>query len=392
MLSDKVAILGGAAKYDVCASSASTQQKISQASLGRAAPSGVCHSFTPDGRCISLFKVLMTNECSKDCTYCPNRIQRDIPRASFSAEELSTLFLDLYRRNYVEGLFLSSGVKGSCQSSMSEMLKTAEILRYQHKFGGYIHLKILPGCKSEFIDQAASLANRISLNMEVPNQHRMSMLSHSKDFQRDLITPMASIAKVLGKHPGTTHTTQYIVGAAGESDLEILRSTTDLYNEYRLKRAYFSAFQPVEQTPLAGRPSAPLMRENRLYQSDFLMRLYGFRLDDLVFDQAGDLDLTLDPKLMFAIKNPGMFPLEINKASFQQLLRVPGIGPRSAERIIKVRRQFRLTMPTELKNIGVVIKRALPYVTINGKHFANLNWLAKPRKEEFKQLSLWGIN
>lgn len=389
MLTDKIAILGAAAKYDVCASSSSTQQKIGKSSLGRAAPSGVCHSFTPDGRCISLFKVLMTNECLKDCAYCPNRVQRDIPRTSFSAEELSTLFLDLYRKNYVEGLFLSSGVKDNCHSSMTDMLKTVEILRHKHKFGGYIHLKILPGCQSELIEQAAGLANRISLNMEVPNQQRLSTLSQTKSFQRDLLDPMATIAKVLGSHPGTTHTTQFIVGATGESDHEILHSTTNLYAKYQLKRAYFSAFQPVEQTPLATRPSAPLIRENRLYQSDFLLRLYGFRLEDLVFDSSGDLDLTLDPKLMFAIKNPALFPIEVNKASFAQLLRVPGIGPRSAERILKLRRQFNLTMPTELKNLGVVTKRALYYLTINGKHFANLNWLAKPRKEAFQQISLW---
>lgn len=390
MLADKVTLLGEAAKYDVCASSASHQQKISKAKLGRAVPSGVCHSFTPDGRCISLFKILMSNECLKDCTYCPNRVQRDIPRASFTAEELSSLFLDLYRRNYVEGLFLSSGVKSSCQSSMAEMLKTAEILRYKYKFGGYIHLKILPGCKEDAIQQAALLANRISLNIEVPNQNRLKTLSNTKDFQRDLLSPLSNIATILEKHPSTTHTTQYIIGATGESDQEILYSTSDLYANYRLKRAYFSAFQPVEHTPLEKLPSTPLLRENRLYQSDFLMRLYGFTLTDLIFDHQGNLDLTLDPKLMYAIKNPHLFPIEINKASYQQLLRIPGIGPLSAERIISIRRQFHLTTPSELKNLGVVIKRALNYITINGKIFANLNWLAKPRSEEFVQLSLWG--
>jgi putative DNA modification/repair radical SAM protein len=391
VLLDKVTILGEAAKYDVCASSASPHQKIKRAQIGHAAPSGVCHSFTPDGRCISLFKILMTNECSKDCAYCPNRVQRDIPRTSFSADELSTLFLDLYRRNYVEGLFLSSGVKHNCQSSMTEMLKAAELLRYKHKFGGYIHLKILPGCGEDFIRQAARLANRVSLNMEVPNSHRLTTLSRSKDFQRDLMSPMSTIAKILGETPGTTHTTQYIVGATGESDQEILHSATTLYTGYRLKRAYFSAFQPVENTPLEGQPSAPLIRENRLYQSDFLMRQYGFDLDDFVFDQLGNLDLTLDPKLMYAIKNPQLFPLEINKATYNQLLRVPGIGPTSAERILKVRRQFRLTTSDELKNLGVVTKRALYYVTINGRHFTNLNWVCKPRPEQFQQLSLWGV-
>jgi putative DNA modification/repair radical SAM protein len=333
----------------------------------------------------------MSNECLKDCAYCPNRVQRDIPRTSFSPEELSTLFLDLYRRNYVEGLFLSSGVKKSCQSSMTEMLETAEILRSKHKFGGYIHLKILPGCGEDVIRQAALLANRISLNIEVPNQNRLLTLSKTKDFKRDLLLPLASIAKILEKYPKTTHTTQYIIGATGESDQEILSSSGDLYMNYRLKRAYFSAFQPVEHTPLAELPSTPLLRENRLYQSDFLIRLYGFQLADLIFDQQGNLDLTLDPKLMYAVKNPHLFPIEVNKASYQQLLRIPGIGPRSAERIVSLRRQFRLTAPSELKNLGVVMKRAVHYITINGRNFANLNWLTKPRSEEFSQISLWGV-
>lgn len=391
MFADKVTLLGEGAKYDVCASCASTGQKITNAKLGRTMPSGVCHSFTPDGRCISLFKILMSNECIQDCAYCPNRVQRDIPRASFSAEELSGLFLDLYRRNYVEGLFLSSGVKGNCRSSMWEMLKATEILREKHKFGGYIHLKILPGCSEEEIRQAARMANRISLNIEVPDQSRLATLSKTKDFARDLLSPLGSIAAVVEQHPGTTHTTQYIVGATGESDVEILCSTSNLYTNYRLKRAYFSAFQPVAHTPLADTDPAPLLRENRLYQSDFLLRLYGFQVNDLIFDQRGNLDLTLDPKLLFAVSNPQLFPLEINKASLQQLLRIPGIGPRSAERIISVRRQFRFTTPLELKNLGVVIKRALCYITINGKSFSKLHWLDKPRPEEFVQLSLWGV-
>lgn len=391
MLAEKVSLLGEAAKYDVCASSASCQPKISKNGLGRTMPSGVCHSFTPDGRCISLFKILMSNECQQDCVYCPNRVQRDIPRASFSAEELSTLFLDLYRRNYVEGLFLSSGIKSSCQSSMCEMLKTVEILRHKHKFNGYIHLKILPGCGDDIIRQAVLLANRVSLNIEVPNQTRLTALSKTKDFQRDLLSPLARIAGILAEHPGTTHTTQYIIGATGESDQEILNSANHLYSNYQLKRAYFSAFQPVEHTPLAVLPSTPLQRENRLYQSDFLLRLYSFQPSDLIFDQQGNLDLTLDPKLMYAVQNPQLFPMEINKASYQQLLRIPGIGPRSAERIISVRRQFRLNSPEELKNLGVVIKRALHYITINGKNHTALNWLAKPRAADFVQLSLWGV-
>lgn len=391
MFADKITLLGEGAKYDVCASCASTGQKIGKAKIGRTTPSGVCHSFTPDGRCISLFKILMSNECIKDCAYCPNRVQRDIPRASFRAEELSTLFLDLYRRNYVEGLFLSSGVKDNCRASMAEILKTAEILRGKHKFDGYIHLKILPGSSENEIQQAARLADRVSLNIEVPNQNRLTALSKTKDFARDLLAPLTSISSLIEQYPGTTHTTQYIIGATGESDQEILHSVSDLYANYRLKRAYFSAFQPVAHTPLAEIPATPLLRENRLYQSDFLLRLYGFQLTDLIFDQQGNLDLTFDPKLLFAISNPHLFPQEINTASYQQLLRIPGIGPRSAERIIRVRRQFRFTTPLELKNLGVVLRRTIRYITINGKSFANLHWLNNPRPEEFVQLSLWEV-
>lgn len=387
---DKLKILGEGAKYDVCASTASKVQKKGNWDIGAASPSGVCHSFTPDGRCISLFKVLLTNYCEKDCAYCPNRAGRDVARAKFAADELAGLFMDFYRRNYVEGLFLSSGVTHSTGHTMSEMLKVAELLRSRYKFGGYIHLKILPGASGSDVAAAIGFANRVSLNMEAPSAAHLARLSRTKSFDGEILDGLAKIRNHLKEQPGVSHSTQYIVGAAQEADRDILQSVTRLYGQYNLKRAYFSAFQPVDGTPLATIGQTPLIRENRLYQSDFLLRLYGFAYSDLVFEPNGNLDLELDPKLAFALKHPELFPLEINKASFNDLLKVPGLGPRSAAKIVRVRREHRLTQPAELKNAGLVLKRALSFITINGRFFGDRSKLAKPSRQNYTQLSLWG--
>lgn len=386
---EKLSILGQAAKYDICASTSSGAKKINNPILGSPVASGVCHSFTPDGRCISLLKVLMTNECQKDCGYCFNRVQRDIPRTSFEAEELSKIFIELYKRNYVEGLFLSSGIKQSTTHSMEEMLKTSEILRTRYRFGGYIHLKILPGSRSDLIQQASQYANRISLNLEVPNESRLKRVSKKKDFQKELLTPLSAIAKTVKEQPGLTHTTQFVVGAAQETDVEILSCVTTLYKKYYLKRSYFSAFQPLSGTPLENLPPVPLKRENRLYQADFLLRKYSFQVKDLIFNETGNLDLTLDPKLLFAIKNPQLFPLEINLASCEELLKIPGIGPQSTQKIMRLRRQFTFTSLEQLKNIGVVIKRAAPFITIAGKKFDSFHWQINPDPQHFTQISFW---
>ncbi|MFZ5352802.1 MAG: putative DNA modification/repair radical SAM protein [Bacillota bacterium] len=384
----KLKILGEAAKYDICSSTASTK-KIANSEIGNPLPSGICHSFTPDGRCVSLFKVLMTNECEKDCSYCPNRVQRDVPRVSFNPQELSKLFMEFYERNYVEGLFLSSGVRHGMSKTMDDMLKTVEILRYKYRFGGYIHLKILPGTTQEYIEQAAMLSNRISINLEAPNSNRLTVLSKSKNFETELLKPISIVADTLKNHRSVTHTTQYIVGAAGESDSEILRSVTSLYSSYNLKRAYFSAFQPVPDTPLQYLTSTPMIREHRLYQSDFLMRLYDFKYEDLVFDVKGNLDSALDPKLMYAVRNSQLFPMEINSASYDMLLRVPGIGPKSALKIVRARRQYRFVYPTDLKNMGISLKRCLKFITINGKHYDNLSWVLNPCLQEYEQLNMF---
>lgn len=387
---DKLKILGEGAKYDVCASTASRTSKVKNASLGKTMPSGVCHSFTPDGRCISLFKVLLTNYCERDCAYCPNQAGLDIPRVRFTPEELAKLFLEFYRRNYVEGLFLSSGMWHSSQSTMSETIKVAEILRTRYKFDGYIHLKVLPGASDSEVQTAIKLANRVSLNMEAPSAEHLAKLSRRKSFHDELIGGMAKISHHLSQQPGVSHSTQYIVGAAGESDRDIVLSANTLYKTFRLKRAYFSAFQPVEHTPLADLSPVPTLRESRLYQTDFLLRLYGFTTDELVFEPSGNLDYSLDPKLAHALYNPNLFPLEINKAPYNKLLKVPGIGPRSAEKIVQVRRHHAFKDIAELRNAGIVLKRALSFITINGKFFGSRALLDKPKRQHFEQISLWG--
>ena len=385
----KLKLLGEGAKYDVCASTASPGSKLKQSALGNTRPAGVCHSFTPDGRCISLFKVLLSNHCERDCVYCPNRAGRDIPRTRFDAEELAKLFIEFYRRNYVEGLFLSSGIFHSPGRTMADMIKVAELLRKNYKFGGYIHLKILPGTPEAEIRTAINLANRVSLNMEAPSASHLSKLSQTKGFASELLTGMSQLSRILQGRQDVSHSTQYIVGAAGESDQEILRSVTDLYSGYSLRRAYFSAFQPVESTPLGTAAATPLRRENRLYQSDFLMRLYGFKFQDLVFSTAGNLYEDMDPKMAFALHNTALFPLEVNQAPYSDLLKVPGIGPKSASSIVAIRRRHRLSSPEELKNTGVVIKRALSFITINGRFLGSRPMLNKPRREQYQQLALW---
>ncbi|WP_371362288.1 hypothetical protein SRRS_34760 [Sporomusa rhizae] len=385
---DKLKILGEGAKYDVCASTATRVQKPGKWNIGAASPSGVCHSFTPDGRCISLFKVLLTNYCVKDCAYCPNRADRDVARTKFAPAELAGLFMDFYRRNYVEGLFLSSGVSHSTSRTMSEMLQVAEILRSQYKFGGYIHLKILPGATDVDVAAAMGFANRVSLNMEAPSAVHLAKLSQTKNFAGEILDGMAKIHKHLHNQPGVSHSTQYIVGAAQEADRDILQSVTNLYSQYNLKRAYFSAFQPVDGTPLATIGQTPLIRENRLYQSDFLLRNYGFRYHDLIFSHDGNLDPELDPKLAYALHHPEIFPLEINKASYNQLLKVPGLGPRSATKIVRVRREYRFSQPAELKNAGIVLKRALSFITIDGRFYGDKAKLTKPCRQNYTQLTL----
>ena len=369
---EKLALLGESAKYDVCASSSASPKKFRDADIGRTVPSGICHSFTPDGRCVSLFKALLSNQCEKDCLYCPNRAGRDVPRSRFAPDELAELVMEFYRRNYVEGLFLSSGVRHSTGRTMQELLETVEILRYRYKFGGYVHLKILPGADEAETEKAVELANRVSLNMEAPTAAHLARLSRTKNFAGEIMSGISRISRYVRKQSGVSHSTQFIVGAAQESDRDILDSSVRLYTGYGLKRAYFSTFQPVPGTPLDGIAGAPLLREHRLYQADFLYRYYGFQMNELTYDPLGNLDLSMDPKQAFALRHPELFPLEINRATLAELLRIPGIGPRSAKKIVGLRRESLFRAVEDLTRIGVVTKRALPFILVQGKQYSSL--------------------
>lgn len=359
----KAKILGDAAKYDICLSSC--------IGGGRAKdPKDPIHKWIypaslPDGKITHLLKVLLSNECENDCKYCVNRWGRDFQRISFEPEELVKLFMELYRKHLVHGLFLSSGIAWGINQTMEKMITAVEILRKKTLFKGYIHLKILPGADFSLVEQAAQLANRISLNLEAPTQKGLTKISH-KDIKNDIYQRMKWINKITSaENLRTSQTTQFVVGASDESDYELLKTTDWLYHHLKLARTYFSAFQPVENTPLENHPPTPLLREHRLYQADFLLRCYGFKFEELKFSPEGNLPLDLDPKMAFALTNMDKFPLEINKASKEELLRIPGIGPTSATRIIKRKDKFHTI--EELKKVGVVTKRASAFILIDGK-------------------------
>lgn len=368
-MEQKLEVLGAAAKYDICASTASPQHRpANQNYIGSHAPAGICHSYTPDGRCVSLLKVLMTNACRNDCKYCVNRVSNDFERSGFQPEELARLFMELYRRNYLEGIFLTSAVQKNSAYTMERMIATLEILRYKYNYQGYVHLKVLPHAPTNLIERGAQLADRMSVNLESPSPNHLKLIAGEKNFMLDLIEPMNVLQKQIQKGLlPAGHTTQFVVGASGETDSEILRTTNWLYKKKSLKRAYFSAFVPVGELPLPDQKPIPLLREHRLYQADWLMRFYQFEHEEIATKTDGNLNLDFDPKMMTAIKNASLFPLEINRAPFKMLLRIPGVGPTAARRIYRVRKEHRLTDINELKNLGVVTKRAKPFILINGK-------------------------
>ncbi|MDD4178604.1 MAG: putative DNA modification/repair radical SAM protein [Candidatus Margulisbacteria bacterium] len=387
----KLEVLGAAAKYDICAStSIKSGRPTGRDTIGSHAPAGICHSYTPDGRCVSLLKVLMTNSCRNDCKYCVNRVSNDFERSSFEPEELANIFIELYRRNYLEGIFLSSGVQKSSNYTMEKMLAVAEILRYKYKYRGYIHLKALPHSSPDLIERGAQLADRMSVNLESPNPDRLRLIAHEKNFMLDLIEPINVIQKQIQKGLlKAGQTTQFVVGAAGETDLELLKTTNWLYKHKSLKRAYFSAFVPPEPSSQGQVASnikkVPLIREHRLYQADWLMRFYEFKLEDLVLQSDSNLSLELDPKMVAALKYREQFPVEINNAPFKTLLRIPGVGPTAAKRIYRVRKEHRFTDINELKNIGVVVKRAKNFILINGKAQGNIKNIVMAKQLELFQ-------
>ena len=379
-LQDKLAILSDAAKYDAsCASSGGEKRDSRKGGVGSSGGSGICHAYTPDGRCISLLKILMTNFCIFDCAYCINRVSSNVERARFTVEEVVSLTLEFYRRNYIEGLFLSSGIIRSPDQTMADMVRIAQTLRQDHGFKGYIHLKTIPDASPELIKSAGLYADRLSINVELPQDASLRQLAPEKRPE----TIRATMAQVrlegeaakdrshTGKKPPrfapAGQSTQMIIGADGTDDVTILTSATRLYTGYQLRRVYYSAFSPIPDAS-AALPliQPPLLREHRLYQADWLLRFYGFSADEIATGAtAGHLDLDLDPKLAWALQHRGLFPLDVNKATRDMLLRVPGFGTRTVDRIISARKHHSLRFE-DLVRIGALMKKAKAFISLPG--------------------------
>lgn len=382
-LQDKLAILSDAAKYDAscasCASSGGEKRDSSAGGVGSSGGAGICHAYTPDGRCISLLKILMTNFCIFDCAYCINRVSSNVERARFSVEEVVTLTLEFYRRNYIEGLFLSSGIIRSPDQTMADMARIARTLRQDHGFKGYIHLKTIPDASPDLIREAGLYADRLSINVELPADASVRRFAPEKRPE----TIRAAMAQVRlegeaakekthsGKRPPrfapAGQSTQMIIGADGTDDVTILKSSTRLYSGYKLRRVYYSAFSPIPDASSAlPLVQPPLLREHRLYQADWLLRFYGFSAEEIATGAtAGHLDLEIDPKLAWALQHRGLFPLDVNRASKDMLLRVPGFGTRTVDRILAARRSRALRYE-DLARIGALMKKARPFITAPG--------------------------
>lgn len=382
---EKLRILTAAAKYDVACTSSGVDRKAGKGQIGSAAACGICHSFASDGRCISLLKVLMTNYCVYDCKYCVNRTSNDVKRTAFSPRELAELTIQFYKRNYIEGLFLSSGVIKNADHTMEQMIRTLNLLRSEYRFNGYIHVKTIPGASSELVERLGMLADRMSVNIELPSSKSLSLLAPDKTKQSVLIpmnyirerkeenTKELTIYKKAPKFVPAGQSTQMIVGASPETDFQILNLTEGLYKKYKLKRVFYSAYVPVSENPalpsLDTKP--PLLREHRLYQADWLLRFYNFKASEILDESHQTFNPFIDPKCNWALHNPEFFPIEVTKASYEELLRVPGIGVKSARRIISIRRGCPLSYES-LKNIGVVLKRARYFITCAGKIYPGL--------------------
>lgn len=400
-LMEKLAILTDAAKYDVACTSSGVDRRGKGHGMGNSVAAGICHSFAGDGRCISLLKILMTNHCIYNCSYCQNNCNNDLPRATFTPEEICTLVTEFYRRNYIEGLFLSSGIIGSPNHTMELLFQTLYLLRTAYDFNGYIHVKAIPGADPRLIELTGYLADRMSINLELPTAEGLRSLAPCKS-RKTILRPMrqiqngirasaalpahalawANTQKVHGlgavRLAGTNQdkklfvpagqSTQMIIGATPESDYQIIKVSESLYDRFALKRVFYSAFVNVTNDQalpaLPGGP--PLLREHRLYQADWLLRFYHFRADELLSEEHPDFNIYLDPKCDWALRHLEQFPVEINRARYETLLRVPGIGYLSARRILAARRSSRLDF-ADLKRIGVVLKRALYFITCNGR-------------------------
>ena len=379
-IEEKLRILSDAAKYDVSCSSSGSSRKNVNNGLGNAAINGICHSWSADGRCISLLKILMTNYCIYDCKYCINRKDNDIERAILSPDEIVKLTINFYRRNYIEGLFLSSGIIKNANYTMELMIAVAKKLRLEEKFNGYIHMKVIPGASRQLINEIGLYVDRVSVNIEFAENTALKLLAPDKK-PTDISTSMGLIRKnmienaedkkIFKSTPSfipAGQTTQMIIGASGESDYAILARSENLYKNFDLKRVYYSGYVPVNKSGIlvSTEQAVPMIREHRLYQADWLLRFYDFKADEILDEKDPFVDPLLDPKTNWAIKNSHFFPIEINKASYKDLLRVPGIGVTSAKRIVMTRKYSTIRYE-HLKKLGIVIKRAKYFIVVNGE-------------------------
>ena len=410
-IDEKLRILSDAAKYDVSCSSSGSSRKNTSNGLGNAAYSGICHSWSADGRCVSLLKILMTNYCIYDCKYCISRKSNDIERAILTPDEIVRLTMNFYRRNYIEGLFLSSGVIKNADYTMEQMIAVAKKLRLEENFNGYIHMKVIPGASRELIHEIGLYVDRVSVNIELAENKALKLLAPDKK-PTDISTSMGLIRrnqiqnieekKLFKSTPSfipAGQTTQMIIGAGGESDFAILNRSENLYKNFGLKRVYYSAYVPVNKSGiLANTNAVPMVREHRIYQADWLLRFYNFKAEEILNEKNPFIDPLLDPKANWAVQNWHLFPMEINRASYKDLIRIPGIGVTSAKRIVMVRRH-NVIKYEHLKKLGVVIKRAKYFITVNGefmgfrKESPELirNALIEKEKVEMQQLKLFNI-
>lgn len=379
---EKLEILADAAKYDVsCSSSGSNRQNKSKG-LGDASSSGICHSYTEDGRCVSLLKILLTNYCIFDCAYCVTRKSNDVQRAAFKVEEVVDLTMNFYRRNYIEGLFLSSGIFKSADYTMERLVAVAKKLRLEHNFNGYIHLKSIPGASDELMREAGLYADRLSVNIEIPTENGLKLLAPDKN-RADFIKPMQKVKDEIIQYKSEKkqikstpiyapagQSTQMIIGASGENDFQIMQTSNYFYKNFNLKRVYYSGYVPISydsRLPQIG-SQVPMLRENRLYQTDWLMRFYGFDVNEILNPLHQNLDLDIDPKLGWALRNLHEFPIDVNKASKHMLARIPGVGMQSVHKIIQAR-QYRLLNWEHLKKIGIAYNRAKYFIVCNSNQF-----------------------
>ena len=412
----RLEILSDAAKYDVSCASSGSNRKNSTKGIGNNVSCGICHSFTEDGRCVSLFKILMTNHCIYDCAYCANRRSNDRQRATLTVEEIIDLTIGFYRRNYIEGLFLSSGVIKSPDYTMERMVQVARKLRIEENYNGYIHLKAIPGASPELVHEGGLWADRMSVNLEIPTEPNLKLLAPEKNYPA-IFSPMTQIRNEIlaskeevkifrnaKRFAPAGQSTQMIIGATPETDRQIILLSSGLYKTQNLKRVYFSGYLPVnaydKRLPALTQP--PLVRENRLYQSDWLMRFYHFKAEEILTDDQPFLDLEVDPKLGYALRNLHLFPVDINRADYEMISRIPGVGVQSAQKIVLARRHRKLNSE-HLTKLGIVMKRARYFLTCNELSVSTVDWtperlkhklitgaVSKNKKSMDTQLSLFG--